>query len=135
MVKLVPSDVMLIAPYIFLYTSGTVAELLPPLVFPVVVPVASFLQEALIKIREEKMIIYFIRVIYGLVEVVVEIYDHLVADPFGHLEVVDHGDLLGAAVPYDHRVVVAPHDHLVVVHHEKGAHGPKADLLRHLGAF
>ena len=127
MVKFVPSDVMLIAPYIFLYTSGTVAELLPPLVFPVVVPVASFLQEALIKIREEKMIIYFIRVIYGLVEVVVEIDDHLEVDPFGHLAVVGPDDLLVAAVPGDHPVVEVGghHAHRVVVeHHEMEAHGP-----------
>ena len=127
MVKLVPSDVMLMAPYIFLYTSGTVAELLPLFVFPVVVPVASFLQEALIKTKEKKMMLYFMSVIYGLVEVVVEIDDHLEADPFGHLEGVVHGDLLVAAALDDHRVVEVGghHDHRVGVdHHEKDAHGP-----------
>lgn len=73
------------------------------------------------------MIIYFIRVIYGLVEVVVEIDDHLEVDPFGHLAVVGPDDLLVAAVPGDHRVVEVGdhHAHRVVVdHHETGVHGP-----------
>ena len=70
------------------------------------------------------MMLYFIRVIYGLVEVV-EIDDHLEADPFGHLAVVGLDDLLVVAVPDDHRVVVDHHAHRVVVdHHETGVHGP-----------
>jgi hypothetical protein len=74
------------------------------------------------------MMLYFMSVIYGLVEVVVEIDDPLVADPFGHLVVV-HGDLLAAALD-DHRVAEGHHDHRVVVdHHERGVHDPKADRL------
>ena len=69
--------------------------------------------------------LYFIRVIYGLVEVVVEIDDHWVVDPFGHLAVVVHDDLLVAAALDDHRVAEGHHDHRVGVdHHETGVHGP-----------
>jgi len=111
MVRLVPSDVILMAPYIFLYTSGTVAEVFPPFVFPVVgvVPVASFLQEALIKIRKEKMIVYFILVIYGLVEVVI----------YGLLEEeVDRGDLLEEVGRDDLLEEVDRDDRLEVDHHD-----------------
>jgi len=118
MVRLVPSDVILMAPYIFLYTSGTVAEVVPPFVFPVVgvVPVASFLQEALIKIKEEKMIIYFILVIYGLVEVVIyglleeEVRDVPLEEEAHDVHlVVDRGDLL-EEMDRDDRLEVAHHD-------------------------
>ena len=99
------------APYIFLYTSGTVAEVVPPFVFPVVgvVPVASFLQEALIEIKEKKMIIYFILVIYGLVEVV--IYRLLE-------EEVVRGDLLEEVIRDDLLEEVDRDDRLEVDHHD-----------------